>query len=182
MSLSVAPINFKAEKSSNKNPISKTGETANLAKATFVAGMGLGAKLLFELLDDEFLIEHASDIAGKMVDKNKSDLSLLKRSLCKAGGTIGLLVAAVAIFASIYTLIKSPNIAYESKINTFKKGQEMDVFIKQKQAQKGIYEQLNQEAKNSKDKEKLKEQYMKMEMSKTKKPDFLERFNKKSSG
>ncbi len=160
--LKVSPVNFKSGNSSDKNPISKAGETANLAKATFIAGAGLGTKLLFELLDDEFLIEHASDIAGKMVDKNKAASSVFKRSLCKIGGTIGLLTAGVAIFAFIYTLFKSPDIAYKSKINTFKKGNEMDVFIKQKQAQKGIYEQLNKEAQNGGDKEKLKEQDMKM--------------------
>jgi len=179
MNITVSPINFRANKnsqlskSSESNPISRKGETANLVKATFAAGFGLGAKLLFELLDDEFLFEHAGNIAGEIVDRNKSNASALKKVLCKAGGTLGLLVAAVSAFAILYTVFKSPKIAYEAKINTFKKGNEMDVFIKQNKAQKGIYEQLNKEAQEGNNKEKLKEQYLNMQMAKTKRPDFI---------
>ena len=60
--LKVSPVNFKSGNSSDKNPISKAGETANLAKATFIAGAGLGTKLLFELLDDEFFTDNADKI------------------------------------------------------------------------------------------------------------------------
>lgn len=169
MNLTVAPISFKANNNSDKNPISRKGEAANLVNATFIAGLGLGTKLLFELLDDEFLLEHAYKTADKMV--NKKDISnTFKRSLCKIGGTIGLLVAGVASFALVYTLFKSPNIAYESKVNTFTKGNDMDVFIKKNQVEQGIYEQLSSEAKKeNNNKDELKKLYAQMEIAQDKK-------------
>lgn len=152
------------------NPISRTGETINLAKATFIAGLGLGGKLLCEVFDGDFVVDIASKNASKMVDKNKPNVSSLKKDLCKIGGTFGLIMAGLAGFAVLYTVFKSPNIAYESKVNTFKKSNDMDVFIKQKDAQKGIYEQLNKEAQNAtaEEKEKLKKQYMIMQNSQNK--------------
>ena len=58
----------------DKNPISKTGEKAKLAKATFVAGLGVGTKLLFELVDD-------FDLVGEKIilSTNSTKTQLLKR-------------------------------------------------------------------------------------------------------
>ena len=151
-----------------ENPISRKGEAINLTKATFIAGLGLGTKLLFDVLDDDFIFKKASDKAINLVEKNKSNASSFKKDLYKIGGTFGLIASGVGAFAILYTLLKSPNIAYDSKVNTFTKSNNMDVFIKQKRAEKEIYEQLNEQAKNSneEEKEKLKEQYMKMQMTK----------------
>lgn len=178
MNLTISPISmnsFKGDKPpvENKNsqkvvnPISRAGEAAKLAKATFVAGLGLGCKVLFELLDGDFLFEHVGKTASDLVDKNKQIINPTKKFLCKAGGTLGLIVGAIGLFAAAYTLYKTPNIAYESKINTFKKGNDMDVFIKSNEAQKGIYEQMNAQAQNAneKEKEELKGLYAKMQMA-----------------
>ena len=160
------PVTNKS-KQKDTNPITRTGEVMNLTKATYVAGLGLGAKLLFDLFDGDFLFEYAGKAASKMVDKNQQIVNPTRKMLCKAGGTIGLIAAALGLFAIAYTLYKSPNIAYESKINTFEKKNNMDIFMKSNQAQKGIYEQMNTEAQNANDaeKEKLKELYMKMQMT-----------------
>ena len=53
----------------DNNPISKTGEKAKLTKAAFVAGLGLGAKLLFEVLDGDFVVDTLGDQAEKIVSK-----------------------------------------------------------------------------------------------------------------
>ena len=47
--------------SNTKNPISKAGEKANLVKATFLAGLGFGIRVLFELMDGDFIFEKLGD-------------------------------------------------------------------------------------------------------------------------
>ena len=53
----------------NTNPVSKTGEKAVLAKAAFIAGLGLGGKLLLELMDGDFIFETLGDSAEKNCGK-----------------------------------------------------------------------------------------------------------------
>ena len=161
--------------SNNDNPISRKGETMNLIKATFLGGMGLGARLLWEIFDGDFLFEHAGNTATKVVDKNKRNLTGLKKDLCYAGATVGILVAGVSAFAILYTALNAPKIAYKSKVNTFTKKKEMDVYINANSAEKGIYTELSNKAKSADDTEraKLKEQYMQMQMAKNEVPDFV---------
>ena len=157
------------------NPISRKGETINLIKATFIGGMALGAKLLWELFDSEFLFEHAEHAATKLVDKNKQGLNSTKRNLYRAGATVGLLVAAVSGFALLYTMLNTPKIAYKSKVETFKKQKEMGVYINANEAEKGIYTELSEKAKDADEveRDKLKEQYMQMKMAKNEVPEFI---------
>ena len=159
----------------DQNPISKTGEKANLAKAAFVTGLGLGTKLLFEIMDCDFVFDKLGDKAGKIVDKQHKNVQENKKLLLKLGAWAGLVMAFIGGFALLYTLFKAPKINYEGNVNAFKKSKDMDVYIKGNSAEKEIYTQMNEKAKNAdkEEKAKLKEQYMQMRMAKNKIPDFV---------
>lgn len=167
--------NKSAKKSSDKNPISKTGEKTNLAVATFVGGLGLGARLLFELFDDGFVFEDLGKAAAKYVDKNHKGLSGAKKELFILGTALSFIGAAIGGVALLYTLYKAPKINYEGNINAFKKSKDMDVYIKGNNVEKEILTQMNEKAESATDEEKqnLKEQYMKMQMAKNQLPDFI---------
>ena len=177
--VSFTPKNVSSKKSShnnnsNDNPISRKGETMNLIKATFLGGVALGGRLLWELLDGDFLFEHAGKTATKIVDKNKAGVKGAKRDMYRAGATVSLIAAGVSAFALLYTMLNAPKIAYKSKINAFKKGKEMDVYINANNAEKGIYSELSEKAADADDEEraKMKEQYMQMKMAKNEVPEF----------
>lgn len=163
------------QNSKDTNPISKTGEKAKLAQATFIAGLGFGAKLLFELMDGEFIVEDLGNAAEKIVDKQHKNASSNKRLLLQFGAFAGLLAMFIGGVAILYTLFKSPNINYEGNVNAHKKGKDMDVYIKGNQIEKELYTQMNAKAKVATDEEKakLQEQYMKMQMAKNRVPDFV---------
>ncbi len=164
---------FKAD-DNDENPISRKGETANLIKITFLGGFALGMRLLWELLDGDFLFEHAGKTATKIVDKNKAGVKGAKRDMYRAGATVAVIAAGVSAFALLYTMLNAPKIAYKSKINAFKKGKEMDVYINANNAEKGIYSELSEKAADADDEEraKMKEQYMQMKMAKNEVPEF----------
>lgn len=158
-----------------KNPISKAGEKTNLAVATFVGGLGLGAKLMFEIFDDGFVFDDLGRAASKYVNKNHKGLSGAKKELFIVGTAISFIAAAIGGIALLYTMYNAPKINYEGNVNAFKKGKDMDVYIKGNKVQKEILTQMNDKAKNAdkQEKQKLKEQYMKMRMAKNKVPDFV---------
>ena len=83
-------------------------------------------------------------------------------------------MAFIGGFALLYTLFKAPDINYKGNVNAFKKGKDMDVYIKGNSAEKEIYTQMNEKAKNAspEEKAKLKEQYMLMQKAKNRVPDF----------
>ena len=169
---------FKANQNSsknNQNPVSKNGEKAKLAKATFIAGLGLGAKLLFELMDGDFIVEKIGKDADKIIEKQHRNVSKNKKVFLKLGAAAGLLTMFIAGFAALYTLFKAPKINYQGNINAFKNKKDMDVYIKGNTAEKEIYTQMNEKAKNADEQEKakLKEQYLKMQVAKNKIPDFV---------
>lgn len=159
----------------DQNPISKTGEKAILTKAAFVGGLGLGARLLFELMDGDFLVDTLGDKAEKIVDKQHKNARGNKRFLLQLGAWAGLIGAFIGGFALLYTIFKAPQINYEGNVNAFKKGKDMDVYIKGNTAEKEIYTQMNEKAKNAsaEEKAKLKEQYMLMQKAKNRVPSFV---------
>ena len=166
----------KKDKEQVANPISRSGEAINLTKATFLGGLALGGRLLWEILiDGDFLIEDVAKTANKLVDKNKKNLSADKKALCYIGAFFALLAAFVSAVALIKTAYEAPKIAYESKVNAFKKTQEMDVYTKANEAEKNLYEQLDEKAKNGSqaDKDNLKEQYLVLKNAKNQVPDFV---------
>ncbi|HIS36859.1 TPA: hypothetical protein IAC10_09585 [Candidatus Scatousia excrementigallinarum] len=163
------------QRKTDKNPISKTGEKTNLAVATFVGGLGLGARLLFELFDDGFVFEDLGKAAKNYVNKNHKGLSGAKKEWFIIGTALSFIGAAIGGVALLYTIYKAPKINYEGNINAFKKSKDMDVYIKGNNVEKEILTQMNDRAQNAddKEKEKLKEQYMKMQMAKNQLPDFI---------
>ncbi len=183
-------INFKAKSTkpeqktnSNKtqeNPITRKGETMNLILATFVSGLALGARLLFELLDGDFLFETAEKQASKIVEKNKKEATAGMKNMYKFGASLALIAGGISGFALLVTALSAPKIVYKSKVNTYKKQKEVDVYIKANEAEKNIYSELNERAKsaNSKERDELKAQYMQMQMAKNELPEFLKQNNK----
>lgn len=159
----------------DKNPVSKAGEKAVLAKMTFVAGLGIGARLLFELMDGDFLAEHLSESAEKIVNKQHKNASKNKKFLMQLGATAGLIGLFIGGFAILYTLFKAPNINYNGNVNAFKKKKDMDVYIKSNNIEKELYTKMNEKAKQAtpEEKEKLRQQYMQMQMAKNRVPDFV---------
>ena len=174
---------FRAKKSEEKqikqadeNPISRKGEAATLVKATFLGGLALAGRCLWELIiDGDFLIDDVAKKAKEIVDKNKKDASKNKKILYTFGAFAALMAAAFTGFALLYTAYKAPKIAYDSKVNTFTKSQEMDVYTKSNDAERELYTQLAEKAKDStpEEKEALKEQYLKMMNAKNQVPDFV---------
>lgn len=165
-----------AHKDPNENPISRKGEVANSVKATFLGGLVVAGKLFWELIvDGDFEFENVAKKAGEIVDKNKEHISKNRRYLYKIGAFVSLIAAGFAGFALLYTAYKAPNIAYQSKVNTFTKSKEMDVYTKANEAEKELYTQLAEKAQvaDSEEKEGLKEQYAKMVLAKNKVPDFV---------
>ena len=96
--------------------------------------------------------------------------------LKSVGIFIALIAAAISGFALLYTAFNAPKISYNSKVNAFKKGKEMDVYIKANEAERELYTQLDVKAKNStpEEKEQLKTQYMQMRNAKNQVPDFVQ--------
>ena len=159
----------------DNNPISKNGEKAKLTKAAFVAGLGLGAKLLFEVLDGDFVVDTLGEKAEKIVDKQHKNATRNKKVLLALGAWAGLVMAFIGGFAMLYTIFKAPNINYNGNVNAFKKGKDMDVYIKGNKIEKELYTQMNEKAQNAnkEEKAKLKEQYIQMKESKNQIPEFV---------
>ena len=171
------------------NPISRKGEVMNLIKTTFIGGLGLGGYLLLELVEDgEFVLDSMFDYSKKLASDNKKEVERIKQEIRnkqkvaknnKILKTIGIFAALIAVgisgFALLYTAFHAPKIAYESKVNAFQKGKEMDVYIKANDAERELYEQLDEKAKNAtpEEKEQLKEQYLKMKNAKNQVPDYV---------
>ena len=173
------------------NPISRKGEVMNLIKTTFVAGLALGGYLLAELMEDgEFVIDSIIDYSKKLANtENKKEAEKLKQQLenkkkeaqnnkffKSVGIFVALVAAAISGFALLYTAFNAPKIAYNSKINTFTKSKEMDVYIKANEAERELYTQLDKKAQNAtpEEKEQLKTQYMQMRNAKNQVPDFVQ--------
>lgn len=168
-----------------ENPISRKGEAANMVVATFLGGMLLAFRLFCELgVDFDFALDKAADKASKVIDKNKKAATKNKRTLLWLGAFASIIAAGCAGFALLYTIFKIPSIRYNSKVNTYKKSQDMDTYTKSNSAERELYEQLADKAKNAtpEEREKLKEQYLKMRNAKNQVPDFVrQRGTKKSN-
>ena len=192
-------VNTKTSK--DENPITRKGETMKLVTSTFIAGVGLGLKLLVQLVEDGIDVTDLLVDLGKTISKKRSDLEKdfnkvtdeVKKSTNKGikiptsknpylstmyaiGAACSILAAGLCGFALLYTAFKAPNINYKAKVNTFEKQKEMDVYTKANEAERELYSQLSEEAKDADEKRKneLKEQYMKLKIAKNQVPDFVE--------
>lgn len=172
--------NQKNSINNEQNPISKKGEKALLVKATFFGGLAIGGRLLLELLDEDIVFNKLSDSAKKIVDKQHQNISQNKKVFLTLGATAGLVAAFISGFALLYTIFNAPKINYKGNINAFKKGKDMDVYIKGNTVEKELYTQMNEKAKNAtkEEKAKLQEQYIQMQMAKNRVPDFVKNLQK----
>lgn len=190
--------NKTVNKSSDENPISRKGETMNLILTTFVGGIAVAGKLLVSIFEDgQWLPDMLGDISDVISTKKKSKdekkaqekfdeifkkykskkEEINNKNVLKA---IGIFVSLIAVgfcgFALLYTIFNAPKIAYNSKINTYKKRQEMDVYIKGNQAEKELYTQLDEQAKKvhtKEEKDVLKSEYLQLKNAKNLPPEFV---------
>jgi len=173
--ISFSKNNSKRQANNDTNPISRFGEASLAAKTTFFGGLALGARLLLELFDDSFVIEHAAEKAGKIVEKNHKASGVWGKRFLKTGTFVGLIGAGVCGFALLYTFLNAPKIAYKSKVSTFKKQKDMDVYISANNAEKELYTQLDKKSKSAdaQEKQKLREQYMQLKVAKNDVPEWV---------
>lgn len=166
-----------ANKKEPDNPISKTMEQVDVAKASLVAGVGFGLRALWYLSDNTFLIEKTFKKANELVEKNKKGISENKKMALLAVSWVGIVVGLVGLFAGLYALFNAPKSTYEGKINAFKKTKDMDIYIKSNKVEKELYNQMLDASKNAEtqaDKEHLKQQYWKLRASKNEVPVFVD--------
>lgn len=184
-------INFRADKepdqkvkkvagkgsTSDENPISKLGERETLLKATVITGLGVGARALWWLTEEGFTWDSLFSASEKLVNKNKKGLTGAKRSIAHIGAFAALIIGFVAAVAIGYTIYKTPNVMYDGKVNAFKKGKDIDVYVKSNKVEKHLYDQMNDKAKDAtaEEKEKLKQQYLKLKAAKNQTPDFVDK-------
>lgn len=161
----------------DENPISKLGERETLLKTTMGAGLLVGLRALWWLTEEGFTWDSLFNASKKLVDKNKSGLTGTKKSIAHLGAWAALMVGFVAAVAIGYTIYKTPNIMYDGKVNAFKKGKDMDVYVKSNKVEKHLYDQMNDKAKDAtaEEKEKLKQQYLKLKAAKNQTPDFVDK-------
>lgn len=178
-SQSTNPKKQSASAKTEDNPISEKGEKMKLVTATFIGGLGLGVRLLAELLDGDFLGEkiYKKGVAiGKDRTKNLVQPNLArKQALIAIAAMLGIAGSFIGGFALLYTLFNAPKIAYNGKVNAFTKGKDMDVYIKGNRVEKELYNQMNDKAKSAsaEEKEKLKMQYAQLKIAKNDLPEFL---------
>lgn len=162
----------------DKNPIKKSGERSTAILATVGAGLIAGARLLFAIADDgdgaQFIGEMSEKISKKILKRNMKPGEKLT-TIQKIGAPLAVIAGFVAICAVIYTLYNMPKALYAADVKTFKKGKEMDVYIKGNAVEKELYNQMNNQAKTAtaREKAKLNEQYAKLKAAKNVVPGFV---------
>ena len=160
----------------NKNPISVNGERSKLLAGTFIAGLGFGTRALFDLLDGDFISEKIIDKGFETAEKNFKNSSPKRQTIAAFGAAMGIMGLFVVGIALLYTAFKTPEIHYEGKVNAFRKGKDMDVYIKGNEVEKNLYSELNKKVKTATDEEKaeLQQQYTLLKMAKNKVPEFAQ--------
>lgn len=163
----------------NENPITVRGERSKLVAGTFIAGLGFGFKELLDLFDGDLICDTFVENGCNVAQKNFKNASNAKRALAAFGASMGLMGLFVAGIALLYTLFNAPKINYEGKVNAFQKSKDMDVYVKGNNIEKKLYTQLNEQAKvaTEDEKNKLREQYVLLQMAKNKVPEFAQ-FNR----
>lgn len=155
----------------DKNPVSKLGEREVLFKATVLAGVGFGAKMLMYLWEEGFAVDNLLDLGEKIAKKNKK-----KGAIASLTAATAVIAGFVGVMAILYTIFKTPDVMYNGKINAFKKGKDMDLYAKSNKVERELYDQMNDKARAATEEEKavLKQQYLKLKAAKNPTPDFVE--------
>jgi ribosomal protein S18 acetylase RimI-like enzyme len=145
---------FQADQKKDKkyeNPIHSSLEYLDAAKLTAGAGLVIAGRFILDFFDP-------SEI------KSKKDL----RSFV-------ILSLAIGAAAAILSLPKN---LYKSKVETFKKKKEMDVYVRSNSAEQKLYERLDSEAKKADEKRKdeLKQDYLMLKTGKNLVPEFIKKY------
>lgn len=160
-----------------ENPISKTGERANLLKATAAGGLVFGGRSLLWLWEEGFIGESLWNLGEKTVKKNRPEVQGGKRTLLHLGAFAAVTVGFIGAIAALYTLYNAPKAMYQGKVNAFVKGKDMDVYVKSNEVEKELYNQMNKKAKGAtaEDKAILAQQYLKLKAAKNQVPDSVKK-------
>lgn len=162
-------------KKKDENPISNFGEKATLYKATVITGLGVGLRALWYLFEDSSVIEETWKYGKKIIDKNRAEAQGTKKELLHVGSWAAIVLGFITGVAALYTIYKTPEINYKSKVNTFVKSKDMDLYTKSNGVEKELYNQMNDKAKNAtpEEKEELKKQYLKLKAAKNEVPESV---------
>lgn len=178
--ISNTPIKFsssKKEETNNaeyKNPINSKLEYLSAIVATISAGFVFSLRVLFELFGD-FNMDINLDKLEKKPGKNflnkifPPNMNPLAKALIGLAGIIGILSTA-------YCIVKLPKNLYNTKVETFKKKQEMDVYVRANSTEKKLTEKVDKEAQTTgtQEKQDLATEYLKLKSAKNNVPYFID--------
>lgn len=157
----------KEEKSGEKykNPINPKMEYLTATLATISAGFGFALYVIGDMADDVDF-SNISKKAGKKFLPNAHPLIRVAVALLAAIGTL----------SALYCAVKLPKNLYKTKVETYKKQKEMDVYVRTNNTEKKLTERIDENAKNanSDEKQQLATDYIKLKSAKNNIPYFID--------
>ena len=160
-----------------ENPIRKSMEQLDVFKASFIAGLGFGARALYYVFDDTDLLETTITAGQKLAKRNYKDAKGLKLAALGFASWAAIAIGIVGAIAAIYALYNAPKSMYQGKINAHKKSEEMDLYLGQHKIEKDLYDEVSKQAKSARTTEELnkaKSQYAMLRMAKNEAPAFAQ--------
>lgn len=150
-----------------KNPINSKFEYLSTILSTVGAGIAFAFYALIDT-SDGFL-----DNVGNLAKKSE------KKLLPNAHPTlrfVAVLLGSVSIISAVYCAIKLPKNLYNTKVETYKKQKEMDVYVRTNSTEKKLTEQIDNEAQNADSikKQDLTTDYLKLKSAKNNVPYFID--------
>ena len=146
--------------SNEENPINEKGEKLALIPAVFGAGLLLPLRIACS--DFGRNIKFADFLIDVFFD-------------CFKPKNLAAFAGLTCLGAALYTIVKLPEISYKAKKNAFTKGKDMDVYISSNKISKRLYDEFIEKTKNATpaEKEKLWQQYLKLNAAKENAPKFV---------
>lgn len=177
--------NTSGKKETYQNPINSGFEYLTAVKATLLAGLAFTARLAFEFLEyGDFNMFDTFKSKPKVTEQQRilEELGLIQKKVAKKSMNPALkftLLATsfVALSTGLYCAFALPKNLNKTRIETFKKKKEMDVYLRANSAEKHLSERIIQEAKTADELQKagLTKDLMTLKMSKNDVPSFVDR-------
>jgi len=147
-----------------KNPINSKMEYLSATVATISSGLAFAVYFLGDFVDDIDMNNFAQKTGRKFMPKAHP---LIRYAV--------VLLGAIGILSALYCTLKLPKNLYSTKVETYKKQKEMDVYIRANSAEKKLTERIDEEAKNadSQKKQNLATDYIKLRSAKNNVPYFI---------